>query len=649
MTPAALPAVGRGPSIWLRAAEGVLSHIVWMGVVLVLLTPFIVSPQTIFPFVVGKALYSRSLIVILFVCWVLLALLGPSYRPPRSRLLVLLAVVLGTAVLSACLGVSVQRSFWSTYERMLGVVDLAHWFAFAVVLVSMIRTPRDWRILLLVYLLVGCAVALLAIGQYFTTVDRRATFTLGNPVVLGTHLQMSVLIALGWLAFSFHRGASPSSREPGGKGHARGRRLPMRWIGRCFAVCIVLIDLWALTLTGSRGALLALLAGLVCLAALYLLLASRRRFIRLGKITLSAVLLGAALVVLLPALHVFEPDVLSSNPLAGRLTDAPESVMKRLAAWRAGARGFADHPVFGWGPENYIVVLGRYGSGLGAWMQVHDHSHNKLVEELTTKGLVGLLGYLAMWLVLFHSVVRAGSGMHSRRQVPVLFAGATLMGHFVQSLTAPDSTIGSLQFTLLFAFVVFLGSAGEGRVPATEPDARVRPSVASPAGLLRHRAGRHGVRILLAVGMIVLGGACLSANQAIYSASRAIVHAIVDAEDSATPPGRSRAYFERAISDFAPLANYPRLVLFQHVENRWNTLRTEHPAESERMLALVNAEAAAAVASEPENWRIHVALARMYAEIGATEPEYRDEAERHRDRASNLAPNRTEVRSLAVE
>ena len=651
MTPAALPAVGRGPSTRLRAAAGVLSHIVWLGVVMVLLTPFVVSPQTIFPFVVGKALYSRSLIEILFVCWVLLALLEPSYRPPRSRLLVLFAVVLGTAVLSACLGVSVQRSLWSTYERMLGVVDLAHWFAFAVVLVSTTRTARDWRMLLFVYLLVGLTVALLAIGQYFVTDDRRATFTLGNPVILGTHLQMSVLIALGWLASSFHRGASPSSGESAGKGHARGRRFPMRWAGRCFAACIVLIDLWALTLTGSRGALLALLAGLVCLAALYLLLVSRWSFVivRSGMVK-PVVLPGAALVVvLLLALHVFEPNLVGSNPLAARLTDAPESVMNRLAAWRAGARGFADHPVFGWGPENYLVVLGRYGSGLGAWMQVHDHSHNKLVEELTTKGVVGLLGYLAMWLVLFHSVVRTGRDMHSGRQVPVLFAGAALMGHFVQSLAAPDSTVGSLQFTLLFAFVVYLGSAGKDRVPATEQDARVRPSDASPAGMLRHRAGHRGVRVLLAVGAVVLGGACLSANQATYSASRAIVHAIVSAEDSAVPPGRSRAYFERAIADFAPLANYPRLVLFRHVEDRWNTLRTEHPAESERMLALVNAEAAAAVASEPENWRIHVALARMYAEIGATEPEYRDEAERHRDRASDLAPNRTEVRSLAVE
>ena len=51
---------------------------------LLLLTPFVVTPGTIFPFVVGKALWSRSLIEIAFALWTVLALTHPGYRPPRS-------------------------------------------------------------------------------------------------------------------------------------------------------------------------------------------------------------------------------------------------------------------------------------------------------------------------------------------------------------------------------------------------------------------------------------------------------------------------------------------------------------------------------------------------------------------------------------
>ena len=67
--------------------------------------------------------------------------------PPRSWLLLLLAAGLGASLLSACFGVSLQRSVWSNYERMQGVVDQAHWFEFALVLTLILRTGRDRRAL----------------------------------------------------------------------------------------------------------------------------------------------------------------------------------------------------------------------------------------------------------------------------------------------------------------------------------------------------------------------------------------------------------------------------------------------------------------------------------------------------------------------
>ena len=68
------------------------------------------------------------------------ALSRPGYEPPRSWLLVLVGAGLGVSLVSACRGLSVQRSLWSDFERMQGVVDQAHWCALAVVL----RTPREW-------------------------------------------------------------------------------------------------------------------------------------------------------------------------------------------------------------------------------------------------------------------------------------------------------------------------------------------------------------------------------------------------------------------------------------------------------------------------------------------------------------------------
>ena len=111
----------------LRIPEQPLLLAVRLGVLLLVLTPLVVAPGIVYPFSVGKAVWSRSVIEIAFALWAVLAAAHPAWRPPRSRLLLLLAAGLGVALLSACFGVSLQRSLWSTYLRMQGVLDQAHW------------------------------------------------------------------------------------------------------------------------------------------------------------------------------------------------------------------------------------------------------------------------------------------------------------------------------------------------------------------------------------------------------------------------------------------------------------------------------------------------------------------------------------------
>ena len=644
-----------------RVPDHVFVHVIRAGVALILLTPFVVSPATIFSPVVGKALYSRSLIEVVFVSWLLLCLFRPSWRPPRSRILVLLAVALGVAVLSAGFGVSVQRSLWSNYERMQGVIDQAHWCALAVVLVSVLRTGRDWRIVLAFNSVAGMAMALMTVAEYhghswiYPSAAPRATATLGSPIYLGTYLGVAVTIALGFLVRSFvpaaHPGRAPApARDESGERssrstpsrEARRARLPVLWAGRCFWGATVLIGLWALTLTGSRGPFLGFVSGLVFLATLYAFLA-RVRMVRLVAAG-SAGLLGVVAILLI--VLSFSPaasriEAWNTNPLLSRLANHGPSVSTRhrLLAWEAGVKGFTERPMLGWGPENYVVVWGRYGSEFIADMPgVFDHSHNKLVEELVTKGLSGLLVHVAIWGFAFHVVWRAARDADSRERAPVLFAGAALMGYFVQSMTTLDSAVGSLQFVLLLAFAAHLETTGSDRRRPGQ-GGRVRPPASFPAGRLVRLVGSHGVRVSLVGGTIVLAAAGLFANKVIYSSAQAVKVAYASAADPAAPPGRTRIHLERAISGFEPLANYPRRVLFYYAAERWTHLRARHRDEAGQLLAMVNAEAPAAVESEPRNWWIYMALVPFYAAVTATDPEYGDTAERYFDRVLELAPH----------
>ena len=645
-----------------RIQDNLLVPVVQAGIVLLLLTPFVVSPWTVFPFVVGKALYSRTLIEIVLVSWALLALFNPRYRPPRSRMLILLAAALGVAVLSAGFGVSVQRSLWSNYERMQGVVDQAHWFALALVLVSVLRTDRDWHVALALNAAAGTAMAVIAVAEYYgdpridVPGEVRVIATIGNPIFLAAYLAVNATIALGFLIRSFvppaHSGEASASSEEG-HGERPDRRNPPRqprsarllvlWAGRCFWGAAALTGLWAIILTASRGPFLGFVSGLVFVAAAYLFLA-RRRTVRLAAAG-AAGLLGivtAAFLVLSFSPAVSLVDTLSSNPLLSRLATHKSlgPVRQRLSAWEAGIDGFAASPGLGWGPENYIAIWGKHGSEFAASVPgVMDHSHNKLIEELATKGLAGLLVHAAIWGLAFHIVLRTVRAAGSRERVPASFAGAALAGYFVQSMTSPDTAVGSLQLVLLLAFTAHLETAGSGR-PAPAQGGRTRPPAPSFTGKLAHLAGSHRVRVSLAAGTIVLAGAGLLVNRDIHSSARAVHAASVSATNPEAPLERIRIRFERAINGFKPLANYPRQALFQYAAAHWERLHARNRPEARQLLAAVNAEAAAAVESEPENWRIYVDLVRVYTAVAVTDPEYRDSARRYRDRARELAPYR---------
>ena len=109
------------------------------GLLALLVTPLIVTPSTTFPFIVGKALFARTVIEIVLALWLILLIRRPEYRPAASTLAVLFGLFLLASLISGLFGVSPQRSIWSNYERMTGIFDLAHWFAALMIMMTVIK------------------------------------------------------------------------------------------------------------------------------------------------------------------------------------------------------------------------------------------------------------------------------------------------------------------------------------------------------------------------------------------------------------------------------------------------------------------------------------------------------------------------------
>ena len=599
------------------------------GVALVLLTPFVVMPDTFYPYTVGKAVWSRALIEVVFALWAALALADPTARPPRSPLLVIVGIGVAVAFLAAVTGANFQRSLWSSYERMQGVVDLLHWFAFFTVLVSVLRTPRAWRRLLALNLAAGTVLVLLVVARglefdlpfYGELPERhrsRLGGPLGNPIFLGSYLSVNALMALGF--------AAATALRHGGAGRAAGPAGP--WCAALAWASVAALHLWGLVLAGSAGAFAGLLAGLAFAGAGFAVFAPRRR---------AAVLTGVLVAVALPV--AVAAGLLAVDPggavaqwihhpavqLLDKLDLGHPSVQGRLAAWRMSLEGFAERPLLGWGPENFDVVFGHFAAGYGAAMESHDRPHGTLFEVVATTGAAGLAAWLALWAATLGAVWRAARGLAGPMQVLALFAGAALATHFVQGLASFDTAASRLQHMLLLAFIAFLAVSHR---PATPRQQAAGAGLLPGAALLRRRA----VRGTVFGAALAVAGAGLATTVAIHGAARDLQRGIAK--------GPYLADFRRAVDGFEPLANEPRLLLFANAAPHWKELQQTRPGEAARFADLVAREAAAAVAASPQNWRVHRELARLYDQMAAFDPAFAQLARDHLGRAKALAPNR---------
>ena len=187
------------------------------GLIFLLLVPLVITPQTLSPFLLGKALYARALIEIITALWIFGLLWKVAPRPPRSWVLLAFAAYVIIATVSAFWGVSFTRSIWSTYVRMTGVWDLFHWLLLVAVASAVIGSLKDWRTIINCNLGVALFLCLLALAQSagFST-QCRVTAALGHPSYLAAILVVTTTLAVGLLVQSFLRaeakaGASPSA------------------------------------------------------------------------------------------------------------------------------------------------------------------------------------------------------------------------------------------------------------------------------------------------------------------------------------------------------------------------------------------------------------------------------------------------------
>lgn len=445
-----------------KKAEKLLKQIIFIGSALILFLPLFVYRGVMYPYIFSKIIVFRILVEIIFIAWLFLAIYSKRYRPNFKNPLVLsLTIFVGVLFLTAVLGVDFHRSFWSTQERMTGVLTIFHFWAWFLILTSTFSAQggsttdeqnwKYWRAFIYISLLSSLLIGLYGIGQklevgfLIKNSQERMSSLLGNPIFLGVYSLLHIFLAI----FLFFKEQSK----------------PLKILNIFLAVFNFLV----MSLTDSRTVTIVFMVSFVLFLVSLVFSLSSKKWRKITGFIIFFVLLaivscfiffqtptGLAFLDRLPSIvgRVFYLKALFS------------SVEQRLAPWQIGLRGFLERPIFGWGWENFNIPfnknffpeLSRTGVS-GTW---YDKSHNQVIDLLTLTGILGVLAYLVMygstfWLLLKKKTTpKQGYSRNARIGIVILML--MFLAYFVQNLTVFDTPAPLIMFYFGLGLVYFMTS-----------------------------------------------------------------------------------------------------------------------------------------------------------------------------------------------
>ncbi len=406
------------------------------------ITPLIILNNYIFPFIVPKIVFFRSLVLIIAGCYgVMLISNFKKYRPRFSFLTISILLFWLSFAISTFTGVDWYHSFWDNHERMLGLFTITHYVLLYMIAASVIESDREWNIIFRSALVLGSIVMLIGVWQKF--VDPQALLNSGSWRVSAT-LGNSIYYS-GYGLFLMFLGGLQFFREQN-----------KNW--KYSALGVGLLGFFGIFLGGTRGAILGMLAGFVTLAFCYIVLEKEK-----SKTRTLITYLAAVGVVIIALLFVFRQTAFVSGiPGLGRLLntsfslDSTEST--RPMAWKTAVEAWKEKPLFGWGPNNFYYAFNEHYNPeflKFGWNETwFDNAHSVIFNTLTVQGVVGILLYLSIYIaacILIFIGVRRNT---IRRQVGYISA-SFLVAHFVGLVTVFENPTSYLYFFVFLAFVAF--------------------------------------------------------------------------------------------------------------------------------------------------------------------------------------------------
>jgi O-antigen ligase len=421
----------------------------------------VVMASSFFPFIGGKDYFFRfsiELALIFFVLWLAFQAKSGEARTRfgdifRRPIFIAVSVFVLVFLLASIFAYDPHAAFWSNYERGEGGFQMIHYYAFFVLMVLLLETKDDWRKMFKASVVAAIPMILYGVLGNFGVPDFISVYagivppttawgklvvgrfagSLGNPAYTAPYLFFSMF----YVAFLWVDGKSKKIFTSIGY------------------AALFLIFLLFFFLSQTRGALLGLSAAVF----LFLVYLAFSRPAWRKRLVILLIVLGLCSVFLI---RERQSEFVRDLP-GGRIFDiafSDQTVQTRLWTWGSAWKGFLEKPVLGWGPENFSTVFDRYfdprhyvpGKNTETWF---DRAHSIYFDYLAETGILGLLGYLAIFVIIYREFFRKNFGAKKHSVVSNALVFSLPFGYLIQGVAIFDVLPMYVNLFLFFAFCFY--------------------------------------------------------------------------------------------------------------------------------------------------------------------------------------------------
>jgi O-antigen ligase/tetratricopeptide (TPR) repeat protein len=446
-----------------------------------LLTPFIsfiITQSMIFPFVTGKAFAFRILTEVLFLLWIILALKDERYRPQFSSIFGVVALFFISMGLSTIFAENINLSFWGNYERMEGFILLIHLLLYFIILISILKNQREWDWVWYSFMISSAIMGVYGLYQIkMLGISARIDGTFGNPTYLSVF--MLLIFFIGFFQFI-------------------QKKLPLYAF-----ILLMLLQLPVIYFTGTRGATIGLLGGLLLFSILITIGEKQNKMLR----RCSSGFIIAFVAILLIFFAAKDSVLIQESPLLSRFANISVTEIaakdSRLYVWPIAIEGFKDKPLLGWGQEGFRYVFDEnYNPEMYDREGWYDRAHSIPLDWLIAGGLIGGGLYLAMFGVAFYVIWRQSQFSYTSKSI----LSGMFFAYTLQNLFVFDNLLSYIIYFSLLAYLHFVSTK------------KISPLVA-----YSFWQGANNLKIVPLVSIIIFGLAMYNFNYKPIYASQAFI------------------------------------------------------------------------------------------------------------------------------